>query len=96
MQDPKEKEKWFPLIPSYQMHNYSDIQGEIKIQTTLYEQVSELKYFPGMLKGTMTLGARLRDLRRIIDNNYSPKWRWLVHGGYLPSHEILVRTKTVS
>ncbi|XP_068678969.1 rasGAP-activating-like protein 1 isoform X1 [Montipora foliosa] len=57
MQDPKEKEKWFPLIPAYQMHNYSDIQGEIKIQTTLYEQGDVKK-----------IKARILEVRNLPDD----------------------------
>ena len=33
-------DKWFPLSPVYHSHaDYSDIQGDIKIETTLYEKV---------------------------------------------------------
>lgn len=36
---PKALEKWFPVTPVHHMHNYSDIQGDIRIETTLYEKV---------------------------------------------------------
>lgn len=36
---PKGLEKWFPVTPVHHMHNYTDIQGDIRIETTLYEKV---------------------------------------------------------
>ena len=32
-------DKWFPLSPVYHSHHFSDIQGDIRIETTLFEKV---------------------------------------------------------
>ena len=39
--DPKGLDKWFPLSP-VDMYNYSDIQGEIRIEATLYEKARKI------------------------------------------------------
>ena len=37
-------DKWFPLS-AVDMYNYSDIQGEIRIEATLYENVKNVLVF---------------------------------------------------
>ena len=32
-------DKWFPLSPVFYSHHFSDIQGDIRIETTLFEKV---------------------------------------------------------
>ena len=44
MQSPKGLDKWFPLS-AVDMYNYSDIQGDIRIEATLYERVKNVLVF---------------------------------------------------
>lgn len=43
-QSPKGLDKWFPLS-AIDMYNYSDIQGEIRIEATLYEKAKTFFLF---------------------------------------------------
>lgn len=43
-QNPKGLDKWFPLS-AVDMYNYSDIQGEIRIDATLYEKANNVLVF---------------------------------------------------
>ena len=40
-QSPKGLDKWFPLS-AVDMYSYSDIQGEIRIEATLYEKANNV------------------------------------------------------
>lgn len=40
-QSPKGLDKWFPLS-AVDMYNYTDIQGEIRIEATLYEKAKKI------------------------------------------------------
>lgn len=71
MHSPKGLEKWFPVTPVQHMHNYSDIQGDIRIETTLYEKgdvtkirarVLEVRDFPDKVRSCMEPAVKLSAL----------------------------------
>ena len=49
--------------------------------------------FAGLVVGSWPM-KRKKHLHRMINNNYSAKWRWLV--GYLPSREAARKISTTS
>lgn len=58
-------DKWFPLSPVYHSHaDYSDIQGDIKIETTLYEK--------GDGKKTRVKVLEVRDLPDTVRSGVEP------------------------
>ncbi|XP_078363038.1 rasGAP-activating-like protein 1 isoform X2 [Oculina patagonica] len=60
---PKGVDKWFPLSP-VDMYNYSDIQGEIRIEATLYEK--------GDVKKVRAKVLEVRDLPETGRNSLEP------------------------